>query len=120
MTLKIALFGAAGKMGSHITSKLWNDPVYDLRFVEAGEADVARLREQGITPSDKIEAANAADIIILGVPDTLIGTVCSEIVPVVKSDAIVICLAPAAPWSGSGGRAAAGAGGERRARRHLG
>jgi hypothetical protein len=100
MKLKIALFGAAGKMGSHITSKIGDDPDYDIHYVEAGEVGESRLRERGIIPTDKMQASREADIIILGVPDTLIGTLCSEIVPIIKTDAIVICLDPAAPWSG--------------------
>ena len=101
MKPKIALFGAAGKMGSHITSKIGDDPDYEILYVEAGEVGETRLRERGLSPADKNQAAREADIIILGVPDTFIGSLCSEIVPILKSDAIVICLDPAAPWSGA-------------------
>jgi len=46
----VALFGAAGKIGTRIAEKLRDDPEYRTLYVEAGEAGLARLRERGLTP----------------------------------------------------------------------
>lgn len=96
----IALFGAAGKIGTRIANRLKDDPGYRTLYVEAGEAGQARLRERGFTPSTQEEAAREADVMILAVPDVLIGSVAAGIVPSLKRGAMVICLDPAAPYSG--------------------
>ncbi|MGQ9630582.1 MAG: phosphogluconate dehydrogenase C-terminal domain-containing protein [bacterium] len=96
----IALFGAAGKMGTRIANNLKDDPEYRMMYVEAGEAGRARLRERGLTPTLKEEAAREADVVIMAIPDNLIGSVASEIVPSLKSGTMVICLDPAAPYGG--------------------
>ena len=96
----IALFGAAGKMGMRIADKLGDDPEYRMLYVEAGEAGLARLREEGLTPTSKEEAVGEADVVVLAVPDIAIGRVAVDIVPSLKSRAMVICLDPAAPYAG--------------------
>ncbi len=100
MKTTVALFGAAGKMGTHIAGKIGDDPEYEILYVEAGGVGEERLRERGLSPTNSHQAARMGDIVILGVPDTLIGPLCSDIVPNLKSGALVICLDPAAPWSG--------------------
>jgi D-apionate oxidoisomerase len=100
MTKTIALFGAAGKIGTRISNRLANDSTFRTLCVEAGEAAIARLRERGITPTPKDEAVQQADVVILAVPDTLIGKIAADVVPGLKSGAMVICLDPAAPFGG--------------------
>ncbi len=96
----IALFGAAGKMGTRITQRLRNAAGYHTLYVEAGEEAQDRLRERGLEPVSPEEAARLADVIILAIPDKLIGRAAAQIVPLLKSGAMVICLDPAAPHSG--------------------
>ncbi len=96
----IALFGAAGKMGTRISNRLEDATEYQTRYVEAGEVGVARLRERGVTPSSPDDAARTADVVILAVPDTILGKVAHSVVPLLKSGAMVICLDPAAPHGG--------------------
>jgi len=100
MTTTIALFGAAGKMGTRISSQLRDDPEYSLLCVEAGEAGQARLRERGLAATAPEEAVRQADVAILAVPDTLIGRLAAQVVPGLPSGAMVICLDPAAPHGG--------------------
>jgi D-apionate oxidoisomerase len=100
MTTTIALFGAAGNMGTRISSALKDDPEYRVLHVEAGESGQAKLRERSITPLTKDEALRRADVAILAVPDALIGKVAEEVVPGMKSGAMLICLDPAAPYAG--------------------
>jgi hypothetical protein len=96
----IALFGAAGKMGTRISNRLKDAVEYQTLYVEAGEMGVARLRERGVTPSSPDDAARTADVVILAVPDTILGKVAHNVVPLLKSGAMVICLDPAAPHGG--------------------
>jgi hypothetical protein len=96
----VALFGAAGKIGSRIAEKLRDDGDYRTLYVEAGDAGLARLRERGIESSEPREAIQEAEIIVLAIPDTVIGLVASEIVPQLRAGTLVILLDPAAPHGG--------------------
>lgn len=96
----IALFGAAGKMGSRISKRLHETDKYTTLYVEAGEAGQARLRERGDEAADPAQAAAAADVLILAIPDKLIGKVAHQIVPQMKSGAMLVLLDPAAPHGG--------------------
>lgn len=100
MTTAIALFGAAGKMGTRIVDKVWDEPQYRVLYVEAGEAGRARLQERGLEATAGEEAARQADVVILAVPDVVLGRVAEGVVPVLRKGAMVICLDPAAPYSG--------------------
>jgi hypothetical protein len=96
----IALFGAAGKIGTRIANRLKEATEYRTLYIEASEAGRTRLRERGLPPSTQAEAVREADVVILAIPDTLIGTVTADLVPALKSGALVICLDPAAPYGG--------------------
>jgi len=98
--ITIALFGAGGKMGTRIGNNIKNDPEYEVLYVEANEASMAKLRERGLKPSTKEDALKKADVVIFAIPDTIIGKVAKEVVPSFKSDAMLICLDPAAPHAG--------------------
>lgn len=97
---KIAVFGAAGKMGTRISDKLRHEPGYVMTYVEAGQVGEQRLRERGLEPTPPTVAASDADAVILAVPDIYVGAVAKQIVPLLKAGAMVICLDPAAPYSG--------------------
>lgn len=96
----IALFGAAGKIGTRIANALRDDPEYRMLYVETGEAGLARLRERGLAPASKEQAVHEADVVILAIPDVLIRSVAADIVPSLKPGTLVICLDPAAPHGG--------------------
>lgn len=96
----IALFGAAGKIGTRIANRLKDATEYRTLYVEAGEAGLARLRQRGFIPSTQEEAIREADVVILAIPDTLIGKVTADLVPALKSGTLVICLDPAVPYGG--------------------
>jgi hypothetical protein len=100
MTITIALFGAAGKIGTRITNRMQDDPEYRMLYVEAGDAGQARLRERGLAPTPGAEAAAQADVAILAVPDVILGRVAHDVVPRMKPGAMLICLDPAAPHGG--------------------
>jgi 3-hydroxyisobutyrate dehydrogenase-like beta-hydroxyacid dehydrogenase len=96
----VALFGAAGKMGSRISRRMRENSDYRTLYVESGEAAVNRLIERGDTPTPPEMAAREADVIILAIPDKLIGKASKEIVPWMKPGAMLILLDPAAPHGG--------------------
>jgi hypothetical protein len=96
----IAIFGAAGSMGTRASNALKDDPDYEVLYVEAGEAGIARLGARGVEPTPQDEALARAEVIVLAVPDALIGTIAGEIVPVMQSGAMLIGLDPAAPHAG--------------------
>lgn len=100
MTTTIALFGAAGKMGSRIALRLRGNADYHTLQVEAGEEGARRLEARGDTPCPPEEAARQADVLILAIPDKLIGKVSRSVVPLMKPGAMLLLLDPAAPHGG--------------------
>ena len=95
----IALFGAGGKIGLRLTKKLV-DSEYDMRYLEVSEEAIEALAELGVKTTPQDEAVKEADVVILAVPDLLIGKIASEVVPQMKSGATVMCLDAAAPYAG--------------------
>lgn len=100
MRQKICIVGAAGKMGTRISRSLRDEPAYELLFVEAGDDGMRKLRERGDRPTPMTEGVAAADVVILAVPDRLIGRVAGEVAPRMKPGAMIVCLDPAAPHAG--------------------
>jgi hypothetical protein len=96
----IALFGAAGKIGTRISNRLRHSPEFIVHYVESGERGQAKLEASGLRASTKEEACAAADVAILAVPDTVLGAVAHDIVPRLRSGVLVIALDPAAPHGG--------------------
>ena len=96
----IALMGAGGKMGNRITRNLKDHPDYTTLYVEVSEAGRASLAELGVSVTPQDEAMKQADVVILAVPDALIGKICSDIVPKLKSGTMVMGLDPAAGYAG--------------------
>lgn len=97
----IAVFGAAGKMGTRITGKLKDARQYRLLCVEADPAMEAKLRERGLTVASADQAVKEADVVILAVPDKLIKTIAGQVVPKVRPGTLVMGLDPAAPHNGA-------------------
>lgn len=97
----IALFGAGGKMGVRLATNLKETP-YEVLHVEISEAGRDRLKEEtGIDCVDMDSALDAADVLILAVPDRLIGKVLSGFVDRLKPGTAVIMLDGAAPHAGT-------------------
>jgi len=96
----IALMGAGGKMGLRIVRNLKDNADHKTLYVEISDAGKASLKELGlsVTPQDK--ALQQADVVILALPDRLIGKICQDIVPRLKSGTMVMSLDPAAGYAG--------------------
>ena len=98
--VSIALFGAGGKMGARLSRNLQASD-YDVRHVEVSETGRARLRDElCIDCVDPETALDGADVVVLAVPDTLVGKVAHDIEPSLEPGTIVIALDAAAPFAG--------------------
>lgn len=98
--MHVAVIGAAGSMGTRITTKLASAKDVEVVYVEQGEVGIERLRSRGLKPTPTEEAVPWADVAILAVPDPLIRTVSASIVPLLRPGAMLMCLDPAAPFAG--------------------
>jgi hypothetical protein len=98
---KLALLGAGGKMGMRLGANLAKNDEFETMHVEVSEAGQAAVRDAyGVDCVDVDVALDGADIIVLAVPDTLIGKVSHNIIDKVKSGAMVFVLDGAAPFAG--------------------
>lgn len=96
----IALFGAGGKMGMRLGRNLQRSR-FDVRRVEVSEAGQARVREAfGVACMDADAAIAGAEVVILAVPDTAVGTVAKALMPKLAAGTIVVILDAAAPYAG--------------------
>lgn len=96
----VALLGAGGKMGFRLSANLKNSD-FQVRHVEISEAGRSRLQDElGVSCIDAEDAVPGADVVILAVPDTLIGKISSGIEPLLKSGTMVVVLDAAAPFAG--------------------
>ncbi len=101
MSIKIALFGAAGSMGTRASKSFADAPEnYSVLHVEGADAGLEKLRERGVEPVPADEAVAQADAVILAVPDRFMGTIAADVVPKMKSGAMIMCLDPAGPYAG--------------------
>lgn len=100
MATKVALLGAGGKMGMRITNNIKDMPEYDIRYVEVSPAGQANLATLGLTTTPADDALADSDMVVLALPDRLIGPITHQVVPKLKPGAMVIGLDPAAAYAG--------------------
>ncbi|SCK54525.1 ketol-acid reductoisomerase [Variovorax sp. HW608] len=100
MSEKIALFGAGGKMGVRLSKNLLKSN-YRVAHVEPGAPGRQRLKDElGVDCVSIDEALDNADVVILAIPDTIIGKIAHEISPKLKAGTMVMLLDAAAPFAG--------------------
>ncbi len=96
----IALFGAGGKMGIRLGANLKKAGAH-VRPVEVSDGGRERLKTiLGYDAVDPATAIRDADIVVLAVPDTLIGKVATGIIHDLKPGTMVVILDAAAPFAG--------------------
>lgn len=96
----IALIGAGGKMGFRLSRNL-KPSAFEVRHVEVSEAGRTRLKEElGIDCVDAEQAVPGAEVVILAVPDTLIGKISHRLSPLMESGTMLVTLDAAAPFAG--------------------
>lgn len=98
--LKIAILGAGGKMGCRISKNLRNQSAYEVDHIEVSDAGIARLKDLGFSVIAQDQSIPYADIVILAVPDVLIGKITKTVVPQMKKGAMLFSLDPAAAYAG--------------------
>jgi hypothetical protein len=84
-------------MGMRIGANLKKLP-NEIFYIENAEAGIKRLDEIGIEVSAPTAVMGQLDFLILAVPDLYINKITTEVVPDMKSDAIVLLLDPAAAY----------------------
>ena len=97
---KVALLGAGGKMGVRLATNLARTD-FHVAHVELSPSGQARLKaETGLDCVPQDNALDGAQVVILAVPDTVIGKVAAAIVPVLAPGTMVVILDAAAPFAG--------------------
>lgn len=95
----VTILGAGGKMGYRISTNLAGSG-YKLHHVEVSEAGRKRLADAGIRCESAEEALPQSDVVVLAVPDNLIGKVAHQLSPKLKPGTMLIALDAAAPYAG--------------------
>ena len=97
---RIALLGAGGKMGMRLSKNLIGSR-FTVDHVEVSVSARARLRDLvGAEAVEQSQAIARADVVILAVPDRLIGKIAHQIIADVRPGTALIVLDAAAPWAG--------------------
>ena len=97
---KVALLGAGGKMGVRLATNLTRTD-FEVAHVEVSPAGQARLKaETGLACVPQEAALAGAEVVILAVPDTVIGKVAGAVVPQLAPGTMVVVLDAAAPFAG--------------------
>lgn len=97
---KVALFGAGGKMGVRLSTNLAKTD-FQVAHIEVSEEGRGRLKDAlGFDCVDQEAALAGAEVVILAVPDTVIGKVAAKVVPAVDPGTMVVILDAAAPFAG--------------------
>lgn len=97
--MKICLIGAGGKMGMRLTRNLRYSE-WELLYLEVSEKGRENLKELGLEVSLEKTTVPSADVILLAVPDVALQKVSAQIIPQMKSGAIVMTLDPAVARAG--------------------
>ncbi|MBQ0851119.1 NAD(P)-binding domain-containing protein [Streptomyces sp. BH-SS-21] len=95
----VAVIGAAGKMGQRVSNNLVESD-FRVLFSEASPKGQELIRELGRELTESADAVAEADVVILAVPDVVLGKVSEELVPLMKPDTVVLTLDPAAAYAG--------------------
>lgn len=98
--MRIALMGAGGKMGCRITDNIKDKPEYEVDYIEVSEGGLENLAQRGLSATPQEEALARAEVVILALPDKLIGRITEEIVPKLNGGTMVMGLDPAAAYAG--------------------
>ena len=97
---KVALLGAGGKMGVRLATNLQGSP-YEVLHVEVSEEGRKRLKDAtGFDCVDRDAALRGADVVLMAVPDALIGKIAKTFIADVKPGCAIIMLDAAAPHAG--------------------
>ncbi|KQR47232.1 oxidoreductase [Frigoribacterium sp. Leaf164] len=86
-------------MGQRVSNNLAKS-AYTALYSEASPAGVELIESLGRTVTPTHVAVADADVVILAVPDVVLGKVSEQVVPAMKSGAVILTLDPAAAYAG--------------------
>ena len=98
-SLTVTVVGAGGKMGMRVSDNLERSP-YRVFYSENHPVAMERVRAAGRELSDTNTAVAQTDVIVMAVPDILLGAISESIVPRAKPGAVLLTLDPAALYAG--------------------
>jgi hypothetical protein len=97
---KVALLGAGGKMGVRLSTNLQGSR-FDVDHVEVSDVGRDRLKKAiGADCVDMDIALASADVVLMAVPDRMIGKIAHTIIDKVRPGTAFIVLDAAAPYAG--------------------
>jgi hypothetical protein len=99
MNKRITLVGAGGKMGLRLTRNL-KQSGYEMSYLEMDKTGAEKLAALDIRISSESETIPQADVVILAVPDVVLGKVSAQLIPGMKKNAMVMTLDPAVARAG--------------------
>lgn len=94
----ITVIGAGGKMGMRISANLQNSD-YQVFYCESAPQAQAQVSAQGRELSSAESVVPLSDVVILAVPDIVLGKVSEAVVPQMKAGATLLTLDPAAAYA---------------------
>ncbi|HAK34098.1 MAG TPA: oxidoreductase [Pantoea sp.] len=94
----ITVIGAGGKMGMRISANLQRSD-YQVFYCENSPQAQAQIGAQGREISDAQSVVPLSDVVILAVPDIVLGKVSETVVPQMKPGAVLLTLDPAAAYA---------------------
>lgn len=97
-SLTIAVVGAGGKMGMRVSNNLQRSE-HTVYYCENSPAGRQRTTDAGRQVSETGDVVAEADVVVLAVPDIALGPVSAEVVPQLKTGAVVLTLDPAAVYA---------------------
>lgn len=86
-------------MGCRLTKNLLHSD-YEMSFLEAGVSGIQKLKDQGVEIAVEDQVIPVADVVILAVPDVVLGKTSEQIIPKMKRHAMAITLDPAVARAG--------------------
>ena len=98
-SLTVTVVGAGGKMGMRVSNNLERSP-HRVFYSENHPAAMERVRSAGRELSDTNTAVAQSDVIVMAVPDILLGEISEGIVPRAKHGGVLLTLDPAALYAG--------------------
>jgi ketol-acid reductoisomerase len=97
--LTVCVVGAGGKMGTRVTNNLMKQD-YKLLCCENSERGIQGVNARGLEVFDTEESVKTSDVVVFAVPDVFLGKITAQYVPMMKKDAILLTLDPAAAYAG--------------------
>lgn len=87
-------------MGCRVVDHIARHEAYAVSCVETGDSGLANLAARGLQPTPAVAALPDADVVILALPDRILGKVAHDVVPMLRPGALVFTLDPAAAHAG--------------------